>query len=256
MIEKILEKIGLSEKEAKVYLAALELGAATVQQIAKKADVLRPTTYLILEAMLKKGLMTSADKGKKTLFNAEPPEQLEKYLDHQMHALEDVRTDLGKVLPDLEAIYNLTGERPKVRFYDGVEGLEASEDDLYRNLTKTDSMYSFSPLDELERSFPDNRTVQPAKRLERGVWVNVIYTCHGGAIPQASSKQEKRTARFLPKDKFPFRSLVTIIPGKRIQIASLVGRYFGVLIEDAEVANTLKVIWDLAWEAAEKYQEK
>lgn len=254
MIERVLEKLGLSEKEAKVYLASLELGPASVQQIATKADILRPTTYLILESMLKKGLMTTAEKGKKTLFTAEPPEQLDKFLDHQVHALEDVRADLQKVLPDLEAVYNLTGERPKVRFYDGIAGLDASEDDLYRNLSEKDVMYSFTPLDEAERTFPDTRTAQPAKRLELGVWAYVIYTREAGALPNATSKREKRKARFLPKDKFPFRGLVTIVPGKRVQIAHCLGRQFGVLIEDAEIANSFKIIWDLAWEAAEGYQ--
>jgi sugar-specific transcriptional regulator TrmB len=254
MMEKVLEKLGLSEKEAKVYLAALELGSATVQQIAEKAKVLRPTTYLILEAMLKKGLMTSTEKGKKTLFSAEPPAQLERYLDHQVRGLEDVRTDLRSVLPDMEALFNLTGERPKVRFYDGIEGLDSSEDDLYRELQSSDHMYCFTPLDDEERAFPDTREAQPVKRLEKGVWAHVIYTREAGPLPGAVSKKEKREARFLPKDKFPFRSLVTIVPGKRVQIASYSDRYFGVLIEDAEVANTFYVIWNLAWEAAEKYQ--
>jgi predicted DNA-binding transcriptional regulator len=254
LVEKILEKLGLSEKEAKVYLAALELGSATVQQIAEKAKVLRPTTYLILESMLKKGLMTSADKGKKTLFSAEPPAQLERYLDHQVRGLEEVRTDLRIVLPDMEALFNLTGERPKVRFYDGIDGLDSSEDDLYRELQPNDHMYCFTPLDEEEIAFPDTRQAQPEKRLEKGIWAHVIYTRQAGPIPEASSKKEKRAARFLPKDKFPFRGLVTIVPNKRVQIASFAGRHFGVLIEDAEIANTFKVIWDLAWEAAEKYQ--
>ena len=254
MIEKVLEKLGLSEKEAKVYLAALELGAATVQQIANKADVLRPTTYLILEAMLKKGLMTSADKGKKTLFSAEPPAQLERYLDYQVRGLEEVRTDLRAVLPDMEALFNLTGERPKVRFYDGIEGLDSSEDDLYRELQPSDHIYCFTPLDEEEIVFPDTRQAQPKKRLEKGIWAHVIYTREAGAILGATSKNEMREARFLPKTKFPFRGLVTILPGKRVQIASFAGRYFGVLIDDVEIANTFKVIWDLAWEASEKYQ--
>ena len=250
MIEKVLEKLGLSEKEAKVYLAALELGAATVQQIANKADVLRPTTYLILEAMLKKGLMTSAEKGKKTLFSAEPPAQLERYLDYKVRCLEDVREDLRSVLIDLEAMYSLSGERAKVRFYDGKQGVDASEDDMYRNLTSADVMLSFSPLDDLEGLFPDTQEVQPRRRLEKGVWTKILYTTKRGPLKHANSKIEKREARFLPIEKFPFRSLITIVPGKRVQITNFSDR-FGVLLEDVKVADTFKLIWDLAWDAAE-----
>lgn len=46
MLERVLEKFGLSEKEAKIYLATLELGQATVQQIAKKAGLVRPKEQL------------------------------------------------------------------------------------------------------------------------------------------------------------------------------------------------------------------
>lgn len=255
MLEKILEKIGLSEKEAKVYLAALELGPSTVQQIAKKADVVRPTTYVILDTLLKKGLMSSVDTGPKTLFSAEPPTQLGKYLDHQEQHLRDLRNDLVGVIPDLEAMFAQAGERPRVRFYDGVEGHDAAEDDYYRSLSPKDELFSFTPLDEATKMFPEMRAEQPHKRLEKKLWAHVLYTTEAGPQPEASSKSERRTARWLPKDKFPFRCVVAIIPGKRVQLTNVTGPLFAVLIEDGHIADTMKVIWDLAWEAAEKYQD-
>ena len=67
MLEQELQKIGLSEKEAKVYLAAMELGQAPVQKIAQKAKVNRATTYVILEGLQKKGVITTVDHEKKRL---------------------------------------------------------------------------------------------------------------------------------------------------------------------------------------------
>ena len=78
-----LKKIGLSENEAKVYLATLELGSSTAQQIAQKAELKRPTTYVQLETLMKRGLVTSFEKGPstspgqgKTMLRAEDPEHL------------------------------------------------------------------------------------------------------------------------------------------------------------------------------------
>lgn len=68
-----LIKLGLSEKEAKVYLAALELAQDSAQNIAKKAGVNRPTTYVILEKLMKLGLANTLEENKKTLFVAESP---------------------------------------------------------------------------------------------------------------------------------------------------------------------------------------
>ncbi|MCF7835696.1 MAG: helix-turn-helix domain-containing protein [Candidatus Marinimicrobia bacterium] len=82
MISK-LKQLGLSEKEAKVYLASLELGEATVQEIAKQAGVNRPTTYVQIEKLTKMGLMSSVEKEGKKYFNAEEPNQLLKILEKQ-----------------------------------------------------------------------------------------------------------------------------------------------------------------------------
>ena len=50
---KELQDIGLSEKEARVYLAALEIGRATADQLAKHAKIVRPTTYVQLQSLMK-----------------------------------------------------------------------------------------------------------------------------------------------------------------------------------------------------------
>jgi len=55
MLIQELQKLGLSDKESKVYLASLELGPAPIAAIAKQASVNRPTTYVIIESLIKKG---------------------------------------------------------------------------------------------------------------------------------------------------------------------------------------------------------
>ena len=58
---EILKNIGLSPKEAKVYLAVLKLKKGLITSIAEQAGVNRTTTYDILEYLNKKGLRTSKD---------------------------------------------------------------------------------------------------------------------------------------------------------------------------------------------------
>ena len=76
MLEKELQQLGLSDKEAKTYLASLELGPVSVQEIAKKSGLKRPTVYFAIEQLIKMGLMSSFEKGKKRYFSAESPERL------------------------------------------------------------------------------------------------------------------------------------------------------------------------------------
>ena len=71
-----LKKLGLSDKEAKIYYTSLSRGPETAPNLAKLAYVVRPTTYVIIEGLIKKGLMSSFEKGKKTFYVAESPEHL------------------------------------------------------------------------------------------------------------------------------------------------------------------------------------
>lgn len=84
-----LKHLGLKDKEAAVYVAALQLGPSPVQVIARKAKVVRATTYVILEDLLKKGLVTSYKEEKKTLFSAEPPRQLMRLIEIEEEQLQD-----------------------------------------------------------------------------------------------------------------------------------------------------------------------
>ena len=62
----VLERVGLKGKEASVYLALLELGTASVESIAKKAGTKRPTTYLVLDDLQNRGLVSIVPQQKKS----------------------------------------------------------------------------------------------------------------------------------------------------------------------------------------------
>jgi sugar-specific transcriptional regulator TrmB len=63
-----LAKFGLNEKEARIYLASLELGAASVQTLAEAASVHRVSAYDILEGLEQKGFIKTENRGKKRVF--------------------------------------------------------------------------------------------------------------------------------------------------------------------------------------------
>ncbi|MEK7460666.1 MAG: helix-turn-helix domain-containing protein, partial [Patescibacteria group bacterium] len=197
MLEKTLEKLGLSEKEARVYLALLGIGQATVQQIAKKAGVVRPTTYVILETLSKKGLATTVEKNGKVYFAAESPEQLQQFLKQQEQEISTKVEELKRAMPELVSIFALSGDRPTMRFYEGKDGVAASDDDAYRSLKPSEQIYAFSPADEMERVYPGAFTVGSERRLAYDIWTNVIYSSKA-KLPYMNSEKLKRRARYIP----------------------------------------------------------
>ena len=73
LIAKQLINFGFSEKEAKIYLALLELEAATVFETAKLSGVNRSSAYVVLEALKKKGFVGISDKDGRYLSLLEVP---------------------------------------------------------------------------------------------------------------------------------------------------------------------------------------
>ena len=253
-----LTKIGLSDNEAKVYLALLDLGNATAQQIAQKAGVNRPTTYVQLESLIKLGLVSTFEKesektgNAKTYFRAEDPEHLKKIVERERTSVEEKESLLSDALPELATLFVTRGERPRVRFFDGIEGLFTMLDEFLK--TKDTLVENISSLDDAYAVFPDHIKTYGAKRVARGIHAKMLYTRSEGKLFKQVDTTALREARFIPPNKFPL-SVDLAIYGNSVAISTLKPkeRPYGIVIESAEVAKSFRSFFYLAWEAAEKY---
>ena len=106
-LETKLLSIGLSEKEVSVYLSMLNLGAATAQDIAIRADVNRATTYVMIDSLRDKGIVSEITKDKKTFYQAEDPIQILKVLEDRKTDLDEKMGQARLVIPHLQELYNL-----------------------------------------------------------------------------------------------------------------------------------------------------
>lgn len=74
-IIKALLALGLSEKEAGIYVALYKLGEATSYEVAKESGIKRPTVYMLMESLRKKGLVLVVPHAKKQIFVAKNPRE-------------------------------------------------------------------------------------------------------------------------------------------------------------------------------------
>lgn len=245
MYEKELQNLGLSEKEARVYLAALELGPDTAQNIAAKAGINRPTAYLQIESLKDKGLMSEVQKGKKTYFTAEPPERLLSLLDITEKQTEVKRAELERTLPMLREMSAGAGDRPKVRFFEGPEGQKAMQEDFLS--VKDKKIESFINLDKLFETFPQIEDEYTKRRIAKGIKSSVIYTRRAGPLESATDSRKLRTAKFVSSERLPISADIGIYDDK-ISLANYSrSRPIGVIIEDKEISNTIRALFYMIW---------
>src|SRR3989344_1564256 len=98
MFEKYLQEIGLNEKEAALYLALLQVDAASVIDLSKKTKINRSTVYVVLEGLMKKGLVSETQIGKKVHYQAEAPERLETFVERQKAIFEELQKRLKDII--------------------------------------------------------------------------------------------------------------------------------------------------------------
>jgi len=140
MINLELRKLGLKEKEVNVYLAALELGFSSVQNIAKKAGISRPTAYEIIKELIGKGLMKEIKRqgttqGERTFFAAESPDNLLGLLRIQKREIEEKEREFVRIISALRSKYYLAGQN-EIRSFDGPEGMKVLTEDLSQSQTE------------------------------------------------------------------------------------------------------------------------
>lgn len=245
-LERELEKLGFSDKEAKVYLASLELGPHPVQDIARKAGVNRATTYVMIEGLTQRGLMTSFERGKKRLFSAEPPDRLLSIVRVKEQELREREREFSQVLPELRAILAASGERPRVRFFEGPEGLRAIREEILATDAKEMWLVTKAKLGASEFSTPEHEEYD-RRLVAKGV---VIYTLFTGNVASEELKSHPNWKfRKVPEDRFPFKGELSVF-GNKLFTFTYGGKLVGAIIENTDIAETFRSTLRLAWEGA------
>ena len=244
MIENELKKLGLSEKEIKVYLALLELGEAAVQKISQKSKVNRATTYVILEGLAKKNLVSEIEKEGKTLYGAQDPEFLFNLFKLQEQEIKEKETEFKKVLPELKAIFNLAPHKPKVRFFEGKEGLLAIQEDFLKE--KNIEINEFYSSDDAHRAFTKDELDRLLKiRLENKIRVKAFYTRSAGPF-ESVKYPEINEFKYLSQDQDPHH-VDMFIYNDKIGMISLKEPFMGVIGENKELSSAMRSIFRLVW---------
>lgn len=111
-----LQKIGLSENESRIFVALTKLGDSTVKDISTEAGVKRPTTYIVLDELRQKGLITKIPHAKKAIYRAKDVDELYDFASDNMNTFK-------RSIPKLESL-STTNKPVKALYFDGLQGLK------------------------------------------------------------------------------------------------------------------------------------
>ena len=250
-LKNFLLEAGLSKKEATVYISLLDLGHGSVSQIARQASINRTTGYDILSSLVEKGLVAISGKNPKQQYVAEHPEKVIDYLNHRADNIARALQSAKIHVPLLESIHT-KGDRPKVIFYEGTNGLEKAYEDT---LTSHEEIRGYATVDDMHKGLPNYFPNYYKRRAEAGISIRAIIPKTEVGLERSSHDvEEKRDSAFVPADKFYFSPEINIYDNK-VMIASWREK-LGIIIESAEIADAMKKIFELSWAEAKRLDKE
>lgn len=242
---ELLQNIGLNEKESKTYLSILELGSCTIKPIADKANVKRTSVYNFIERLVSMGLISQAKIRNRMHYQALPPTRL---LEIQKQNLMSVE----KLLPELMGMFNASVKKPKIQYFEG--------SDQIKNIIKEElrchnqALYIWTGKDILEMIGGSRFMGEiDRQRIAKGIFIKTIrfknkdipypYSAHG--------TRYLRQLRFAPKN-INIPMAMGIYDTGKVGFFSTRQEGFAILIESAELQQTMTVFHQLLWEKSKE----
>lgn len=252
MLLEELKKFGLSTKEARVYLSLLELGTSVVSDVAKAADINRSTTYVLLESLANRGLVSISERRSVRLYTPAPPERLVQYLEESVKRYTALVGVAHNLLPELKSMYVGVGPKPKVQFFEGLEGIKTAYEDT---LTSKETIRAYASIENMHKALTDYFPEYYHRRAKKNIKIRAIFP----DTPEARERikhnnDEAREAFLVPREQYAFSPEINIYDNK-IVFMSLVEK-FSLIIESQELADALKKVFELSWEEAKRLNSK
>ncbi len=242
-----LQRIGLTEGEAKVYLTLLELGSSTVGPIVKKSGVAYSNIYEILNRLIEKGLASYIIKNKTKHFQAVGPANLYEYIEKKEQEIIQQKEALKSFLPRLLTLR--TAPEQEAEIFIGKKGLKAAYEKLFIAINKKD-LYCFFYIYKKEYG----------EQADRFYWSMFNLFVRTGKLKTLGiANEEYRKSWFVKKMKqfnmamryvhYPTAGNIDIYQDK-ILMVSWLPQPIAFLIKSQSIADDFKTYFNAVWKTA------
>lgn len=240
-----LLKVGLTDGEAKVYLALSKLGSSTVGPIVRKSGVAYSNIYDVLDRLIKKGIVSFVIKSKTKYFQAASPKNLLLYLDNKEKEINLQKIELAKILPELEKLQESFPSQ-EAEIFVGKKGLRTGYEKMLRGKSKKDELLYFYLYEKeyAEESDLFYHSIQElSKRVNMRGLSNKEYKKSWFA-----KKSEFLNIKFLD---FPVPGNIDII-GDMVLVVSWHSEIVGILIKSKSIADNFRNYFNKVWSITKK----
>ncbi len=246
---KLLQGIGLTEGESKVYLALLKLGETKTGQLSKEAEVSSSKVYKILDRLIVKGLVGFIIKGRVKYFRAMELNRIFDYLDEEEERLLDKRKLVEQILPELES-QQKSGKNTSATIYQGFKAVTNLFRAMIDELHSGECYYVIGAgygedIEKSRRFFYKHHQRRALKKVKVKMLAN--YNEKGKLVETTSKNSE---IRFLPP--YLLTNMEIVFYKNEVFIVLWTKEAVGFLIESEEAVKSFQSYFDTLWKIAKK----
>lgn len=235
-IQTQLKEAGLHRSEIIIYLYLLEQGISSPPQIAKGTKIARTNCYNILKSLKEKDLIEEQFKNKRKLYLACDPNALLESLERKKRAVE-------QILPDLRGIFTIQKNKPKIRFYDGLEQIKK----IYEETLSAKKIIAIGSTKKIYDLMPEFYLDYANKLKKHQIVFYDLQTEYSRSTKVQPDAQGKlyEVKFFQPNtEDLPTDMLIW---DDNVALLTLEEPYFGTIISNSAISKSFKIIFDSLW---------
>lgn len=247
-IAEILERIGLTKGESKVYLALLGVGTSTTGPIIDKSGISASKVYGILDKLVKKGLVSYIIKEKTRMYVAQDPDRIIDFLDEEAKKIKNNKLVIQEILPELMLKKSKGAPEPVAQVLEGKKGFIAAHDKLINELEEEGNYYTLTT-GLVSKTFFHYFKEFNRKRESKDIHMWIIYSESAWFIGKEKATERKRRKYYYPKvcpEEIFIPTHITLVKDSCL-LCMVSDKVVSILIRNKEMVDGFKRYFEYVW---------
>jgi len=246
MDETLLEKLGLTKGEIKVYLALNKLDESTVGPIGKESKVSKSKIYDILDKLIEKGLVGYVIKEGTKYFMPNDPNMVVEYVNRKEQELAKTKEEIeSDILPQLMQQRSSAMKKRIAEMYEGFQGIKAIREELMRAFKAGDTFLVLGAPKIANVKWEGWFLDFHKRRIQRKVKMKIIYNADSREYGKVRTKMKLTDVRYLP-NKLVSPNWIDIFP-EAVLLVMVLKNPIAFVVRDVELANSFRVYFEIMW---------
>ncbi|PIN73699.1 hypothetical protein COV20_05760 [Candidatus Woesearchaeota archaeon CG10_big_fil_rev_8_21_14_0_10_45_16] len=246
MDETLLEKLGLTKGEIKVYLALNRLGESTVGPIGKESKVSKSKMYDILDKLIEKGLVGYITKEGTKYFMANDPHMILDYIEKKEDELNLTKKNVvTEVLPRLMMQRASVSKKRVAEMYEGFQGIKAIREELMINFKSEDTLFVLGAPKVANVKWEGWFLDFHKRRIQRKVKMKIIYNANAKEYGKVREKMRFTEVKYFP-NKLVSPNWIDIFPDA-VLFVMVLKNPVAFVVRDTELANSFRSYFEIMW---------